>query len=109
MAIKAVKREPRELPWYPEWTRFAECRKYSLDFVDEVFFEHGNNGRLIATAKAICAQCPVIHKCREFNRYVPFGIFFGMTALERWRWNGFKGYPQSNKVGWTNGMRNLPN
>jgi len=107
LMLKAIKREPRELPWYPEWTKHAECAKMSPVLADHFFFEYGNNVRIIDKAKAICAQCPVIHLCREQNRYVPFGIFFGMTALERWRWNGFKGYPQSNKVGWNSGLNEL--
>lgn len=101
MSIKAITRMPRDMPWYPEWTKFAACAKYSIEFIDDVFFDYGNNGRKIKMAKAICAKCPVIHKCREQNRYVPMGIFFGMTAIERWRWNGYKGYPNSNKVGWS--------
>lgn len=107
MSIKAIKREQRFLPWYPEWTRFAACAKLSLDYVDEIFFDHGNDGRKIKKAKEICAGCPVIHKCREQNRYIPVGIFFGMTALERWRMNGLKGYPSSNKVGWTHMDRRM--
>lgn len=107
MSIKAIKREKRELPWYPEWTKAAACAKLSIEFIDEIFFEYGNDKRKIEMAKGICAGCPVIHKCRKQNRYVPFGIFFGMTALERWRWNGFPGYPQSNKVGWNRGLNEM--
>lgn len=100
MIPKAIKREPRILPWYPEWTRRAECAKYPLEYVDLVFFDYQNRSRLIREAKAICAVCPVIRNCYKQNRYVPLGIFYGMTAIERWRANGGKGYPIGNKVGW---------
>jgi len=107
MTIKSIPMNAREIFWYPEWTRYAECAKYPIEFVDSIFFESGNNGRKIRIAKNICAACPVIHKCREANRYVPLGIFFGMTALERWRWNGFKGYPNSNKISFRIAMQGM--
>lgn len=95
MSYRAVRETP-SLPWYPEWTRDAECAKYSLDFIDEVFFDYGRNAHKIGQAKAICAMCPVIRKCYQQNREVPIGIFYGMTAVERWRQRGLKGYPTTN-------------
>lgn len=97
MSIKGITKEPRYLPWYPEWTKRAECAKYDLALTDALFFDYGRNARRINRAKAICNVCPVIHQCFRQNLKVPLGIFAGMTALERWRFRGLKGYPNTNK------------
>lgn len=34
-------------------------------------------------AKALCAKCDVIDKCRELGRHEPWGIWGGRTAAER--------------------------
>ena len=100
MLYNGFKREPRELPWFPEWTENANCTPkatgMTLDELDLIFFDHGKKTKLIRKAKAICATCPVIKECYLSNRNIPKGIFFGMTELERWRLNGNKGYPSHN-------------
>src|ERR1700757_490461 len=97
MLIKGYKVPPRFLPSYPEWTLQAECAKYPIKYVEEVFFDYNKNARKIQQAKAICAVCPVIRQCYRTNREVPMGIFYGMTAIERWRERGLKGYPSTSK------------
>ena len=78
-----------ELPWYPEWTKRAACAGVDVN----VFFNYGRNKRLIEEAKRYCRSCPVIAECAETNLEVPSGIFGNMTAIERWRKRGRKGYP----------------
>jgi hypothetical protein len=80
---------PRELPWYPEWTSRAACRGIDVN----VFFNYGRNKRLINEAKRYCRVCSVIAECEETNLEVPSGIFANMTAIERWRKRGLPGYP----------------
>lgn len=37
-----------------------------------------------ATAKAICAKCPIIEECLQYSlRHEPFGIWGGKTERER--------------------------
>src|SRR5271154_1887166 len=87
---------PKEIPpWYPEWTANAACAHTELSFIelDDIFFDYGRNKVKIRKAKKICAMCPVIKKCYRTNREVPIGIYYGMTAIERWRERGLKGYP----------------
>jgi hypothetical protein len=86
----------REIPWYPDWVIKAACRNLPRDIIDRLFFDYGRNKLRIQEAKRICATCPVIRKCYHDNREVPQGIFYGMTAIERWRERGLKGYPNSN-------------
>src|SRR5256885_4968416 len=85
------------MPWWPEWTTLAECKKYD----PEIWFNLGPSGRYrraaIQRAKRICYQCPVIANCLRENLTVPYGIFGGMTPLERWRLLGNQGYPSRSK------------
>lgn len=85
-----------EIPWYPDWVLRAACRNLTTETIDKVFFNYGRNKNRIKEAKAICAICPVIRRCYRDNREVPQGIFYGMTAIERWRERGLKGYPNTN-------------
>lgn len=98
--MKGITRTPREqLPWYPEWTKDAECAKYSLEYVEEIFFDYGRNAAKISAAKGICAECSVIKNCYRTNKWVPMGILFGMTWLERWRHPKIynrKGFPDTS-------------
>lgn len=90
-----------EMPWHPEWTIDANCTPQrtgmTLDELDEIFFEHGKKTKLIRKAKAICATCPVIRECYRTYNTTPYGIFAGMTELERWRRNGNVGYPRASR------------
>jgi WhiB family redox-sensing transcriptional regulator len=69
-----------------QWQLHAECR--GMD--SSVFFspdtERGpRRRRREASAKAICAQCPVITQCRAHALHVqePYGIWGGLTENER--------------------------
>jgi hypothetical protein len=93
MSLIGIKREPRYLPWYPDWTVNAECAKYPIEYTDDLFFNYGRNKAKIQAAKSICNSCPVIKLCYRDNHEIPMGIFYGMTAIERWRERGLKGYP----------------
>jgi hypothetical protein len=73
------------LPAYPNWVRDAACAKYSIAFADAHFFAHRNSEEKIEIAKEICHSCPVIVQCYQMNKDIPAGIFYGMTAIERWR------------------------
>src|SRR5256885_1064519 len=97
MSIRTIPKRDTQLPWYPEWTKKASCAKVPLAIVDDIFFNYGRNARKIRAAKAICGTCPVIRKCFRMNREVPLGIFYGMTAIERWRERGLPGYPSTSK------------
>ncbi|MGW7537793.1 WhiB family transcriptional regulator [Amycolatopsis sp. NPDC054798] len=41
------------------------------------------NAAQIAEAKAVCARCPVLEKCREYGMTQPYGIWGGLTETER--------------------------
>jgi WhiB family redox-sensing transcriptional regulator len=81
--------DPKDLPWWQDWTGGAECRKYPPEW----FYDYGRNSRKINRAKWVCHHCPVLAECRRDNMKVPYGIFGGMTWLERWRYLGNTGYP----------------
>lgn len=83
-----VTRVPREpaVDWPPEWHAQAAC----LDADMNAFFPSGHalgseRKSMIAYAKWFCQRCPVRLTCLEENMTVPFGIFGGMTASERFR------------------------
>src|ERR1700744_447156 len=86
---RARRIEVREAPWYPEWNLQALCRQYPWDW----FFDYGRNKKKIDRAKWVCFRCPVRIRCASENLNVPYGIFGGMTWLERWRFQGNTGYP----------------
>ncbi|MEU6707899.1 WhiB family transcriptional regulator [Streptomyces wuyuanensis] len=61
------------------WTRAAAC----LEADAEIFFAQGRTQR--ALALAICQSCPVRVECRAHAETSPepYGIWGGVTALER--------------------------
>ena len=74
------------------WRSLGLC----LDADPDLFFPDGEAGPAaraqIAEAKAVCAVCPVLVECREFEltpvanrlpRNAGYGVFAGMTAQER--------------------------
>lgn len=69
-----------------EWQYEGLCRTMS----PEVFFhpegERGSTRRRRAeTAKAICAECPVLQQCRAhaLAAHEPYGVWGGMSEAER--------------------------
>ena len=76
--------EPRTEEW--QWQTEARCR--GLD--SSIFFSSDDESRRgrhrrEARAKQLCAQCPVLARCREHALDVgePFGIWGGLSAPER--------------------------
>ncbi|MGO9658099.1 MAG: WhiB family transcriptional regulator [Acidimicrobiales bacterium] len=66
------------------WAELAACRDSpGGDLLVDMFPTRG--GRETATAKAICAGCPVRRQCLSAGRYEEFGIWGGLTAQERRR------------------------
>ena len=69
-----------------EWQYEGPCRKAD----PEVFFHPegergGTRRRRDEAAKAICATCPVLERCREHALTVqePYGVWGGLTEDER--------------------------
>lgn len=91
--LQALNTQPRRIP--PTWADFdlskadlawhddAACR----DTDPDAFFpEPGPGARdAIATARRVCARCPVRQQCRDFadTQGEPFGIWGGATEQER--------------------------
>lgn len=69
-----------------DWQRHGNCRG-----MDSTFFFHpdGERGparaRREANAKAVCASCPVLQRCRRHALAVqePYGVWGGMSESER--------------------------
>jgi hypothetical protein len=79
----------------PEWW---QDRAACVEADPETFFPNGDNGSaknfvLIREAKAICATCPALPRCRDYadaleqrvGRSHLFGVIGGETPAERWR------------------------
>jgi WhiB family transcriptional regulator, redox-sensing transcriptional regulator len=74
------------------WALLAACK----DIDPEIFFSFGAgryNNRKVNQAKNICNRCPVTGDCLRENMGAQFGIFGGLTPLERWRLIGMPGRP----------------
>lgn len=83
---------PRIEQW--DWQRAAACRHIS----DTVFFSpDGERGarreRRESEAKQVCAHCPVQQQCLQhaLNVEEPYGVWGGLTPLERRRHGGNAG------------------
>ena len=63
------------------WQDFAECN--GLDV--ETFFPEGADEVSRRYARALCSLCPVRAECLEVGQDFEYGIFGGMTPLERRR------------------------
>ncbi|GAA3251341.1 hypothetical protein GCM10017691_63750 [Pseudonocardia petroleophila] len=79
-----VRTTARHEPVARIWHTFAACR----DVDPELFFPVTTTGatfeRQVATAKAVCAGCPVITECFvEAFELLPHGIAGGLTPEER--------------------------
>jgi WhiB family redox-sensing transcriptional regulator len=69
------------------WTERAACRDaLESDFFADLYQAH--RAAEIATAKAICATCPVPKQCLSAGLNEEFGIWGGLTAEERRRLPG---------------------
>lgn len=69
-----------------EWQEQGACREASPDIFFHPEAERGQSrARRIQRAKAICATCPVLERCREHALAVrePYGIWGGLTEDER--------------------------
>ena len=69
-----------------DWQLDAMCRDMDSNIFYHPDGERGTSReRRVATAKAICASCPVLTQCREHALTVrePYGIWGGMSEEER--------------------------
>ena len=59
------------------------CASMPLKEADKLFFSE--SPKRIATAKALCADCPMLDKCLQFaiEENIEFGIYGGTTPAER--------------------------
>lgn len=76
--------EPTAALW--EWQEQGACREASPDIFFHPEAERGQSrARRVQRAKAICATCPVLDRCREHALAVrePYGVWGGLTEDER--------------------------
>ena len=81
-----VSRLPAAIVAHWDWQRLGACRD-----LDMAMFFHPDGerdparGRRVATAKQVCAACPVIEQCRNWARSVgePYGVWGGESEDER--------------------------
>jgi WhiB family redox-sensing transcriptional regulator len=88
-----IKRLPLPLMEMYEWQYEGLC----MDMDSEVFFspeaERGaKRVRREEAAKALCAKCPVIERCREhaLRAQEPYGVWGGLSESERAEMVGLK-------------------
>ena len=79
-------RLPAHVSDHWDWQRQAACRGMDSD----VFFSAHKEARAprarhIDAAKAVCAQCPVLHPCRIYalSSREPYGVWGGLSEAER--------------------------
>jgi WhiB family redox-sensing transcriptional regulator len=84
--VADVRRLPGQLTDHWDWQVVGACRNVD----STVFFHpHGERGAprstRDATAKALCARCPVIGECRTHALTVhePYGVWGGLSAEDR--------------------------
>jgi WhiB family redox-sensing transcriptional regulator len=74
-----------DVMWQPEpaWREDAACAGLEND----LFFPAGEEESLAATAKAVCAACPVQEQCLQYALATnqTEGVWGGMTGPERRR------------------------
>jgi WhiB family redox-sensing transcriptional regulator len=77
---------PKPLIEYYEWQERGKCRGED----PELFFlpsnvRMSNKDRLIAKAKAVCVECPVISECLQFalDAEEQYGVWGGLSVEER--------------------------
>ena len=66
------------IPWVPDWTTYAACKRSDPD---ELFVQGAAQNR----AKTVCSGCPVKSECLAdaLDNRVEFGVWGGMTERER--------------------------
>ena len=74
----------------PEWMGHGLCQQ-----VDPDLWFPDTDPWQVQKAKAVCLDCPVMAECADYaiTRYVPHGIWGGMTAEDRVKYrrrNGIK-------------------
>ena len=59
----------------PAWMSQAKCRDYPAEW----WFPTRGAADMIQRAKAICAECPVLHECQDYadENHERFGIWGG--------------------------------
>ncbi|MBV6754845.1 WhiB family transcriptional regulator [Rhodococcus opacus] len=72
--------DPEPSEW--AWRRHARCRHVD----DDLFFD-AQNPAAEQAAKAICNECPVLFRCRDYAVAAaePHGIWGGLSPTERKR------------------------
>jgi WhiB family redox-sensing transcriptional regulator len=93
MSLHTIARDaatsPTERRPGPDWGWRHQGLCLGLGAAD--FFDEGERGRRrdlrVARAKATCAQCPVLERCREqaLSTRERYGIWGGLTEVERER------------------------
>lgn len=76
--------EPTTGEW--EWQAQGACRSVDATVFFHPDFERGDaRARRTAAAKAVCAGCPVVQRCRDHALTVqePYGTWGGLDELER--------------------------
>jgi WhiB family redox-sensing transcriptional regulator len=69
-----------------EWQLLGACRGQDTELFFHPEGERGSRrSSREAAAKAVCAQCPVLHLCREhaLASREPYGVWGGLSETER--------------------------
>ena len=69
-----------------DWQLHSACRGLDSDIFYHPDGERGaSRERRVATAKAICAACPVLAQCRDhaLKTREPFGVWGGLSEEDR--------------------------
>mgnify|MGYP002631127757 FL=1 len=69
-----------------DWQLHSACRGLDSDIFYHPDGERGSDReRRVATAKAICAACPVLAQCRDhaLKAREPYGVWGGMSEEDR--------------------------
>lgn len=85
----------------PEWQENAACK----DMGNDLFYPNKGETQKILAAKKVCAECPVQKECLEMGLEENYGVWGGLTELER------KSYRRKHKLrrGETPWAKTLPN
>ena len=89
--MAAVANLPAEIIGALDWQVHGACRGMSVDLFYNADNERGARKRQRdATAKAVCANCPVIKECLDWALSVgePYGVWGGLTVAERLELSG---------------------
>ena len=84
--MAAVADLPEQMTGSMDWQMRASCRGLSGDLFFNADNERGPSKRhREASAKAVCATCPVLQACLDWALRVgePYGVWGGMSTDER--------------------------